>query len=519
MRLAAQLATSLLAAGLLLAPPALRAQGDCGPVTAVQPPVDPDTFQLVQLFGIPSPRHQGRYHTGEDWYGGRGTSYGQPVRAIAAGRVTYSAPAGWGRDGGVVIIEHTLPDGSVLYSQYGHMQDASGYPFPPRYSCVRMGDIIGGVGDARPAPHLHFEIRVNQPDVPGPGYTWTDPVALGWRPPSAALTNWAAWLHPAHRWHLELAAPAATSPAVLDDNSLVYLDAGRARRATPDGRVLWRLNLDREAVGVAARAGIPVIIYADGSLQAVGLDGAPVERWSLNEPLRAVFEADGQRLAQTTAGALISLSADLQSVVWRLEGLPPITRLVAAPGAIGALAADNTLLTLSPAGRLLDRAQLREPGALAAAPDGTLLAYTRGGLWRVDSAGVWALVLADQAPPGGAGTAALQDSQGRLILYGVTGVPALRAYNQDGALLWATPVPLMPGAVALAQHGPLLLLASGGDLVVARAADGALCGQIRLHGDPRAPVWSRLGSDGILRLVAGAQIAAYDWAALSQGCG
>lgn len=520
MRARVSLIVSLLVAGLSLAAPALRAQGDCGLVAAVQPPVDAAVFRLVQRFGVPSPRHQGRYHTGEDWYGGRGASYGQPVRAIAAGRVTYSSPTGWGRDGGVVIIEHTLPDGSVMYSQYGHMQDASGYPFPLRYSCVRMGDVIGGVGDVRPAPHLHFEMRVNQPDVPGPGYTWADPTTLGWRPPSATLANWAGWLHPAHRWHLELGAAGAPPPAVLDDNSLIVVDGDRVRRITPDGRVLWRLSLDRPAVGVMARAGQPVIIYADGSVQAVGLDGAPLERWALNEPLRAIFEAGGQRLAQTAAGALIGLSGDLRAIVWRLEGLPPITRVAAAPGVIGALTADSALLTLSADGRLLDRAQLREPAVLAAAPDGGLLAYTRTGLWRIDAAGVWAPLLVDQAPPGGAGAAALQDAQGNLILYGVTDVPALRAYRPDGTPLWTTPTPLIRGQMALFQRGPLLQLVSGGgDLVIARAADGALCGQVSLHGDGRAPAWSQVGSDGILRLMVGAQIAAYDWAALGQGCG
>ena len=29
-------------------------------------------------------------------------------------------------------------------------------------------DVIAAVGDIRPAPHLHFEIRTNQPDIPGP---------------------------------------------------------------------------------------------------------------------------------------------------------------------------------------------------------------------------------------------------------------------------------------------------------------------------------------------------------------
>src|SRR5574338_14758 len=100
---------ALCAFALLIIQPA-RAQVQCGVVTSINFPVDTSAFRIVQDFAAQSPRHQGRYHTGEDWYGGRGTSYGQYVRAIANGRVTFSSPNGWGRDGGVIIIEHTFPD-------------------------------------------------------------------------------------------------------------------------------------------------------------------------------------------------------------------------------------------------------------------------------------------------------------------------------------------------------------------------------------------------------------------------
>ena len=150
----------LLIFGLL--PAAAHAQADCGIVNAVDFPVDRSLFQLMQDYAVPSPRHQGRWHTGEDYSAGPGLTLGQPVRAIAVGRVTYSSPIGWGRDGGVVIIEHTLPDGSIVYSQYGHMMETDSIRFPGVLACVDAGQVIGAVGDIRPAPHLHFEIRVNQ---------------------------------------------------------------------------------------------------------------------------------------------------------------------------------------------------------------------------------------------------------------------------------------------------------------------------------------------------------------------
>jgi murein DD-endopeptidase MepM/ murein hydrolase activator NlpD len=171
----------------------LQAQTPCPPVERVDYPVDTAAFRRVQGYGAPSPRHQGRYHTGEDWSGPRGESYGQPVRAIASGRVTYSFPLGWGRDGGVIILEHTLPDGAVLYSQYGHIMETDAVKFPVIDTCVEAGQVIAVIGDARPAPHLHFEIRVGDgADVPGPGYAWRYPDEDFWRAPSGFIERFRA---------------------------------------------------------------------------------------------------------------------------------------------------------------------------------------------------------------------------------------------------------------------------------------------------------------------------------------
>lgn len=171
----------------------LQAPTTCPPVDEVEYPVDTTIFRLVQGYGTPSPRHQGRYHTGEDWSGPRGESYGQPVRAIASGRVTYSFPLGWGRDGGVIILEHTLPDGAVLYSQYGHITETDAVKFPVIDTCVEAGQVIAVIGDARPAPHLHFEIRVGGgADVPGPGYAWRYPDEDFWRAPSGFIERFRA---------------------------------------------------------------------------------------------------------------------------------------------------------------------------------------------------------------------------------------------------------------------------------------------------------------------------------------
>ncbi len=190
---------------LLFVQPVLAQQ--CGVADSIGYPIDTQQYALAQDFGAPSPRHQGRYHTGEDWFAGRANNFGQgnPVVAAATGRVTYSSPLGWGRDGGVVIIEHTFPDGSLLYSMYGHMMETDTINFPAQWSCVQRGDIIGAIGNIRPAPHLHFEMRVVDGTTPGPGYSWRDPFRDGWRQPAKAIQNWQAWLDPAFDWRLDLA--------------------------------------------------------------------------------------------------------------------------------------------------------------------------------------------------------------------------------------------------------------------------------------------------------------------------
>ncbi|GIL13485.1 MAG: hypothetical protein BroJett038_22050 [Chloroflexota bacterium] len=503
-------------AALLAAAP-VRAQGQCGTVTGISLPVDTATFAIAQEFGVPSPRHQGRYHTGEDYYGGRNASYLQPVRAVADGRVTYSAPWGWGRDGGVVIIEHTFPDGSTAYSQYGHMEEIPERPFPARYTCVKAGDIIGSVGNARPAPHLHFEIRTNQPDIPGPGYTWDFPTALGWKHPTPFVVNWGAWLHPAHRWHLELNGELRLPPVELADHSLVYLEANRLRRITPDGRILWRANLDKTAVGLFGYGEAAAAAYADGAMQAFALDGTPRESWTTGIPLESQL-LTGERLVFRSAdGALVAFGADRETVIWRLEDVPPVASAYAAPNLLAFLTADHQLLSVSPQGQLLDTATLAEPGSFAAAPDGTLLVYVAGGLWRVDGAGVWALERED-APPGGAGSGVLLAEDGQLYLFSREAAPALRAYDRNGQMRWQTDLPDVSGTVRLQQHGgALLLLGGGGDVLALNPANGAICNQLRVY--PGANVWYSLGADGTLRAAVGAQILALDWAAFAGRCG
>tara|TARA_R110002096_G_scaffold316010_10_gene510373 strand:+ start:27156 stop:28388 length:1233 start_codon:yes stop_codon:yes gene_type:complete len=103
-------------------------------------------------------------HMGDDWNGNGGgnSDYGDPVLAIAHGKVVYSQNYGsdWGE---VVIIRHKYRDsgGSTKYvdSLYGHV-------ISRRVSVgqsVRRGQRIASIGNNRGmyVAHLHLEIRKN----------------------------------------------------------------------------------------------------------------------------------------------------------------------------------------------------------------------------------------------------------------------------------------------------------------------------------------------------------------------
>ncbi|HLG56869.1 MAG TPA: M23 family metallopeptidase [Vicinamibacterales bacterium] len=121
-----------------------------------------DRYQISTRF-----REDG--HTGIDVANGRG---GGEVRAIAAGRVVRKQEStdktGWGY---MVRIEHLLPSGLRIYSQYAHMEVGS--LLVDEEDWVFAGQPIGEVGNTGRVSgvtglHLHFEVKIINSD--GCGY-------------------------------------------------------------------------------------------------------------------------------------------------------------------------------------------------------------------------------------------------------------------------------------------------------------------------------------------------------------
>lgn len=506
----------------------IHAQDTCGIVDGISYPIDPNAFMLAQDYAVPSMRHQGRYHTGEDWYGGLGLTLGQPVRAAARGRVTFSAPTGWGTDGGVVIIEHTFPDGSIYYTQYGHMLPTDIYPFPERWSCVEQGDVIGTVGDARPAPHLHFEVRfpngING-TAPGPGYTRAAPYDEGYRDPEKFILNQQAWLSVWHAWHLLIGQEGAadergpsTPPLLLNDNSLLYLngDGTILRRATPDGRILWRALLERRAVALDGWRGLSLLIYADGTMQQINVEtGGLSESWQVDAAFADAPIVDGERLLfPTLDGGLQLVDEDRRTLLGTIPNVPDFRRAQPLPdGSLALLTQENRLLFLSAAGEVIDEAQLQAAASLGVSPEGRLLVYSQGGFWQVDSSGEWSLYI-EGAAPGGASSGLLV-TEDRTYAFNQQ---RLYAYDHSKNLIWDATMPPLTGLVEMQQYDDVLLLTSNHGHIVLASAEGRFCNQTRIYGNDDANQWHELGSDGIMRFAVADQHLGLNWELFTRPC-
>jgi hypothetical protein len=524
-----------LLAALAVQMSAVSGQAQCGRATWIDFPVDPAAFTIVQDFAAQSPRHQGRFHSGEDWFtervpqpgSSRGTAVGEYVRAAADGQVVLSSPAAWGADGGVIILRHTMPDDSTAHTMYGHLTEAAGIAFPAAYTCVRQGDVLATIADVRPAPHLHFEVRVGDNITAGSGYVWLEPGTLGLRRPSKFIRTWQTRLNDAYLWQADFAderGPAAP-PVRLEDGSLLLLDAAdgqdRVLRLSPDGRVLWRIVLDQRAAGLVPTDSTSADIYfEDGAIQRILQDGSPGERFSLNTALDSPpISAFNRVLFHTPDDRLLAVDAASRTIVWALDQVAPVISAAANNDQAALVTQDAAghaeLLTIRADGTLLDRAFLTEPASVALDQTGALIVFARGGLWTIDLQGLWSPLSLDVQ--GGASSAVAVALDGTRVLFDGT---ALTSYAADGTGRWQALLDQpIDGSNQLAFIGEYLLLtSSSGAAGIWRASGGAECARLQLWGGPSTGVWHAMDGDGVLRLWVGDQLFALDWDELTAPC-
>lgn len=109
-------------------------------------------------------------HLGDDWNAvtGGNSDLGDPIYAIANGKVNFAADigGGWGK---VIRITHRLPDSTFVESLYAHCDTI----LVSKDSIIDRGDQIGTIGTANGAylAHLHFEMRDDLELPVGGGYS------------------------------------------------------------------------------------------------------------------------------------------------------------------------------------------------------------------------------------------------------------------------------------------------------------------------------------------------------------
>lgn len=120
------------------------------PTVPLRKPLDAE-FETTSGFGYRTDPFLGRpaLHTGVDLR----EDYGTPVRATAAGAVTFAGPdGGYGK---MVEIDH----GDGMITRYAHLATISVSPGQK----VAAGGLVGRVGSSgrSTGPHLHYEVRVD----------------------------------------------------------------------------------------------------------------------------------------------------------------------------------------------------------------------------------------------------------------------------------------------------------------------------------------------------------------------
>jgi murein DD-endopeptidase MepM/ murein hydrolase activator NlpD len=348
----------------LLATPVAQPGAPCGLVDIFDFPMNPpDAADLGngRDFGVFRNRYS-QHHAGEDWWAAsRSSTFGERVYSIGHGWVTYSQPLGWGRDQGVIIIQHRLRDGRNLLSFYGHLDPAS---FLVRVGdCVERGQQIAQIGQPRTAPHLHFEIRTHAPDATLGGYWPTDPTTAGWLPPSATVWEQRLSHSPGVQWLRPYADRGTTAVGQVAD-SFILLEKGE----------LLGLNI------------------ATGQLRWRRSSAAPINRALLHEELLYYLTRDGQ----LTAYALGEQAMPSAEPLWATE-LPGAggAALLPLPGGGLIVALRQQLIAFTAAGEGVWTAeQAGRPFDWHLQEDRLLLTLTGGAaaVWLIEAQGARPLV-------------------------------------------------------------------------------------------------------------------------------
>jgi murein DD-endopeptidase MepM/ murein hydrolase activator NlpD len=511
-------------AAVRAAPPG---QERCGTVDAIDYPIDGISLDHDD-FGMYRAVFNGR-HTGIDMAFDR---YGEPVQAAARGRVTYSDVAGWDTEKGVVIIEHTFPDGNIYYSLYGHMEEANGRKFPTIGQCVQKGDVVGAIGNpSRGAPHLHYEIRRIQASSGGPGYWSANPLDGGWFHPIDFTEQWRLRFSPAFRRIMTAGSGPVVPPLWQPDGSAIFAGEYHLEQRNTDGETAWRLDIQGLSGVVTlpdgrilGRTSDDKIIIVEGTRFAAS--------WQADRPLRSAPIRLGDSVIFVTRDSrVVSYDAD-GKLRWSTEPLGTHIERYAQSGDLLAVSAGQDqngakgyqLSIINSSGAVRYQAAAPAPVMPVPAAGGgfIIMVGSQIGLLAPDLS---AKTLMDVGLALGRTSQIALDPQGNALIYPGYG-QYVYLYNAKGGLRWQaklTGPQMQPPLVGMGAGCLAYVLTADGALVTYRTADGALRGMATLyaggsHGHPEARFLNVSADDQVQFSAGYLTIATIDGPTLANDC-
>ena len=461
-------------------PPA-AAQGNnapCGYIDGFEYPVPAIDVNRTD-FGIYRSRFGG-LHTGIDVAFG---DLGEPVRAGARGLVTYSDIEGWDTEKGVVVIQHTLPDGTLVNTLYGHMEELNGHTFPPVDTCVEQGQIIGAIGDpSLSRPHLHFEVRTRYRYEGGPGYTQTNPLELGWLHPIDFAYLARLMAGPAYRGHFTLTERPSLPPLLLADGTYVVAHGTTLRGITAAGHALWQFDLIDTVNGLLALPDGRVLATTTANQVLVLRGGSYSALWTAPHALQAPPLLVGGTVVLIGEDATLRGATPEGSVLWETPLPEAAVRWAVAGNYLAVSTTSSDLVIVDQSGQILHNNAYPDVPVPVATPENEFLVLSGSRIERLDGA-FQAVPLIDTGRAVSPAADVVRGPAGEFYVYTGEG-RALYAYDSGGNVLWNA---YMPGSH---RRAPLLGLGGGqllyalnadGQLLAYRTADGRLAAQLALY--------------------------------------
>ena len=487
-KLASVLPLSIVIGFLLVAPYAVQAQaGSCGVVDAIDYPIP--TENLVRGyddFGL-FRKEFGGNHTGVDL---DFDHWGDPVKAVARGLVTYSNPLGWDTEKGVVILSHDFPDGSRAYSVYGHVEETDTIFLPAVGTCIERGQVVAAVGwPSRGRPHLHFEMRIVLPREGGPGYVSNNPLDDGWFNPLDFVALWRAKLSPAFLKAIAFNTVASLPPTQMDNGAYLTASGSLISAVMPPDQALWQIQTDSAINGLAALSGDRVVAHSTSG-QTVTLNGGRYGAvWNIasaNTP----FVALGERLIFLMQDGSVNAYDAAGTLIWTLPAKGQVVYFGGNTSEIAVATQETDGIvwqTLNAEGQGPNAVSLKNIPLVSVDADGTWLVLDGQALMRIKDGQTEPIAtLSDVA---GRAAQMTSDSVGNVYLYMDDTDRTLIGISANGQNRWRIAYPRKvnsdPPLLAAGNGCLLYTLDVDGMLNVFSAADGKLVNQIGLYAGGR----------------------------------